>query len=72
MLLVQGGSDDTCPPRWARASYAALRAAGVRARLAWYPDEEHAFGPRFFAGMDRTIGFLDRELATNTTQEGSS
>ena len=63
LLIVQGGSDDTCPPRWARASYRALRAAGVEARLAWYDNEEHAFGPQFFAAMDRTIGFFDRQLA---------
>ncbi len=62
VLIVQGGSDDTCPPRWARASYAALQKAGVDADLAWYPDEEHAFGPRFFAAMDRTTGFFDRRL----------
>jgi dipeptidyl aminopeptidase/acylaminoacyl peptidase len=63
LLLVQGGSDDTCPPAWARASYRALQRAGVDAQLAWYPDEEHAFGPRFVAAMDRTIDFFDRRLA---------
>ena len=62
LLVVQGGSDDTCPPRWARASYAALTRAGVDARLAWFPDEEHAFGPRFVAAMDRTVRFLDGRL----------
>ncbi|MFN8195359.1 MAG: prolyl oligopeptidase family serine peptidase [Nocardioidaceae bacterium] len=62
LLVVQGGSDDTCPPRWARASFAALTRAGVAARLAWYPDEEHAFGPRFDAAMARTVRFLDRHL----------
>ena len=62
VLIVQGGSDDTCPPRWARASYAALQKAGVDAGLAWYPDEEHAFGPRFFAAMDRTTGVFERRL----------
>lgn len=63
LLIVQGGSDDTCPPRWARATHRALQEAGVDARLAWYDDEEHAFGPQFFAAMDRTIGFFDRRLA---------
>lgn len=62
LLIVQGGSDDTCPPRWARASYDALRRAGVDARLAWYADEEHAFGPRFLAAMDRTTRFFDDRL----------
>ena len=62
LLIVQGGRDDTCPPRWARASYRALRAARVPARLAWYADEQHAFGPQFTRAMDRTIGFFDRTL----------
>ena len=58
LLIVQGGRDDTCPPRWARASYRALRAAGSRP-AGVVPNEGHAFGPRFFAAMDRTIGLLD-------------
>ena len=62
VLIVQGGSDDTCPPAWARASYRALLRAGVEARLAWYADEEHAFGPRFEEAMARTVSFLEREL----------
>ncbi len=62
VLLVHGRFDSTCPPAWARASYRALRAAGVDARLAWYPDE-HAFGPSFFAAMARTTGFFRAELA---------
>jgi uncharacterized protein len=59
VLIIQGGSDDTCPPRWARATYRALREAGVDAQLAWYAEEEHAFGPQFFAAMDRAIAFFD-------------
>jgi dipeptidyl aminopeptidase/acylaminoacyl peptidase len=61
LLLVHGSSDSTCPPAWARASFRSLRAAGVDARLAWYPDE-HAFGPSFFAAMARTTGFFRSEL----------
>ena len=61
LLLVHGSSDSTCPPAWARASYRALRGAGVDARLAWYPDE-HAFGPSFLAAMARTTGFFRSEL----------
>jgi uncharacterized protein len=61
VLLVHGSSDSTCPPAWARASFRALRAADVDARLAWYPDE-HAFGPSFFAAMARTTGFFRAEL----------
>ncbi len=58
VLIVHGRFDDTCPPRWARESYRALRSNGVDAQLAWY-DDGHAFGPAFEAGMDRTIDFLD-------------
>lgn len=60
VLLIHGGSDDTCPPRWARDSHRLLREAGAPARLAWYADEEHAFGPRFNAAMDRSIAFFER------------
>ena len=56
---MQGGSDDTCPPRWARESFRSLRASGVEAELAWYPDEEHAFGPRFVEAMARTVRFFE-------------
>ena len=63
LLIVQGGNDSTCPPPWARATHRAARNAGVDARLAWYPIEEHAFGPRFFAAMDRTTRFFTGELA---------
>ncbi|PVG80838.1 peptidase S9 [Nocardioides gansuensis] len=58
VLTVQGGSDDTCPPRWARATHRALLRAGADSTLAWYADEEHAFGPRFFGAMDRTVAFF--------------
>jgi fermentation-respiration switch protein FrsA (DUF1100 family) len=61
LLLVHGRFDSTCPPAWARASYRSLRAAGVDAQLAWYPDE-HAFGPSFFAAMDRTTRFFRARL----------
>ena len=62
LLLVHGSSDSTCPPAWARASYRALRAEGVDAQIAWYPDE-HAFGPQFFAAMARTTRFFRAQLA---------
>ena len=60
VLLVHGGRDDTCPPRWARESFRALRQAGAPARLAWYPGEGHAFGPEFAAAMRRSIAFFER------------
>ena len=62
VLLVHGRFDDTCPPRWAAATYAALERAGVDAQLQWY-DDGHAFGPAFNAAMDRTVRFFDRLLA---------
>lgn len=58
VLLVHGRHDDTCPPRWARATHRALVAAGVDAQLAWY-DDGHAFGPQFDAAMRRTVRFFD-------------
>jgi dipeptidyl aminopeptidase/acylaminoacyl peptidase len=57
VLLVHGRFDDTCPPRWARATQRALTRAGVDATLEWY-DDGHAFGPAFVAAMDRTVRFL--------------
>ena len=62
VLLVHGRFDDTCPPAWATATYHALDAAGVNARLRWY-DDGHAFGPAFNAAMADTVGFFDRRLA---------
>lgn len=61
VLLVHGRFDDTCPPAWARATQAAMQQAGVDSTLAWY-DDGHAFGPAFFAGMDRTIRYFDQQL----------
>lgn len=57
VLLVHGRFDDTCPPRWARATQRALARAGVDSTLEWY-DDGHAFGPAFVAAMDRTVRFL--------------
>jgi dipeptidyl aminopeptidase/acylaminoacyl peptidase len=62
VLMVHGRVDDTCPPRWATATRQALVRAGVDAQLEWY-DDGHAFGPAFFAAMDRTIRFLDEQMA---------
>lgn len=57
VLAVHGRFDDTCPPRWARATQRAMQRAGVDAELEWY-DDGHAFGPAFFPAMERTVGFL--------------
>lgn len=61
VLLVHGRFDDTCPPPWATATHRALQRAGVTSVLEWY-DDGHAFGPAFFAAMDRTIRFLDNRM----------
>ncbi len=61
VLMVHGRFDDTCPPPWATATQRALVAAGVDSQLEWY-DDGHAFGPAFFAAMDRTIRFFDARL----------
>lgn len=57
VLLAHGRFDDTCPPQWARATQAALSAAGVDSRLRWY-DDGHAFGPEFDSAMADTLRFL--------------
>jgi dipeptidyl aminopeptidase/acylaminoacyl peptidase len=61
VLIVHGRFDDTCPPRWARATQAAMQRAGVDSTLEWY-DDGHAFGPAFNAAMDRTIRYFDDRL----------
>ncbi|HYO32715.1 MAG TPA: prolyl oligopeptidase family serine peptidase [Nocardioidaceae bacterium] len=61
VLLVHGRFDDTCPPRWARATQRALTRAGATSELVWY-DDGHAFGPAFNAAMKRTVQFFDRHL----------
>ena len=61
VLMVHGRFDDTCPPPWATATQRALVAAGVDSQLEWY-DDGHAFGPAFFAAMDRTTDFFDARM----------
>ena len=61
VLLVHGRYDDTCPPPWASATQRAMTRAGVDSQLEWY-DDGHAFGPAFFAAMDRTVRFFDARL----------
>lgn len=60
VLMIHGRSDDTCPPEWAEATYAALTQAGVDAELAWFEDG-HAFGPQFTASMDAIDAFLTQQ-----------
>lgn len=62
VLIHHGSADDTCPPRWSRATARAMRGAGIDVTLRTYPGEGHAFGPQFFESMERTDAFLDRHL----------
>jgi dipeptidyl aminopeptidase/acylaminoacyl peptidase len=63
LLIHHGTADDTCPIRWTRATYDALRAAGKDVTLREYDGEQHAFGPQWPLSMRRTVRFLDRHLA---------
>jgi dipeptidyl aminopeptidase/acylaminoacyl peptidase len=63
LLIHHGTSDDSCPIRWTRTSYAALQRAGKDAKLFVYDGEEHAFGPQWPLSMRRTVRFFDRQLA---------
>jgi dipeptidyl aminopeptidase/acylaminoacyl peptidase len=62
VLIHHGTADDTCPIRWSRETVRRLQHDGVDATLAEYPGEGHAFGPQFFASMERTGRFLDEHL----------
>ena len=61
VLMVHGRLDDTSPPRWAIATQRALTRAGVTSELAWY-DDGHAFGPAFYAAMNRSVRFFEGRL----------
>lgn len=63
LLIHHGTADESCPIRWSRQSFTALRRAGVRARMFVYPGEQHAFGPAWPTSMRRTVRFLDRHLS---------
>jgi dipeptidyl aminopeptidase/acylaminoacyl peptidase len=62
LLIHHGTADESCPIRWTRATYAALRREGKDARLFVYDGEHHAFGPQWPLSMRRTVRFLDRHL----------
>jgi dienelactone hydrolase len=47
VLLVQGTADEQIPAAWTRATYRALRRAGVKTRLVWIPG-----APHIMAGAD--------------------
>jgi dipeptidyl aminopeptidase/acylaminoacyl peptidase len=62
VLIHHGTADESCPLRWSRQSLAALRRAGVEARMFTYPGEPHAFGSAWPTSMRRTVRFFDRHL----------
>jgi dipeptidyl aminopeptidase/acylaminoacyl peptidase len=62
LLIHHGTADESCPIRWSRASYAALRRAGVDTRLFVYPGEPHAFIDAWPTSMRRTVRFFERNL----------
>lgn len=62
LLIHHGTADQSCPIRWSRQSYAALRRAGVDVRMLTYPGEPHAFETAWPASMRRTVRFFARHL----------
>jgi dipeptidyl aminopeptidase/acylaminoacyl peptidase len=64
VLIHHGTLDESCPVRWSRTTQRLLRRAGVDSRLEIYRGEQHAFGPQWPLSMERTVGFLRRELRT--------
>lgn len=60
VLVQHGGSDRTCPPRWARATVEALEDADVKVRSNIHPGADHTFeGRTFSTAMERTAVFDD-------------
>ncbi|NUR06403.1 MAG: alpha/beta fold hydrolase [Nocardioidaceae bacterium] len=62
VLIQHGTVDDTCPPRWTRATYRAMKAAGVDVTLRWYAGEGHTFYGAWPLSMRRTVAFLRAHL----------
>jgi dipeptidyl aminopeptidase/acylaminoacyl peptidase len=61
--IHHGTADTVCPPRWSRATMAALRAGGGDARLHLYPGQEHRFHGRAWSTfLHRTVRFLHARL----------
>ena len=63
VLVQHGGSDRTCPVRWAKETVDALEDADVDVRSDVYPGADHTFeGKTFTRAMDRTVDFFDDHL----------
>jgi dipeptidyl aminopeptidase/acylaminoacyl peptidase len=62
VLMHHGTADESCPLRWAHATYDALQAADVTSRLLIYPGEPHAFIADWELSIRRTTRFFDRHL----------
>ncbi|GAB2591249.1 alpha/beta hydrolase family protein [Microlunatus antarcticus] len=63
VLVQHGGSDRTCPVRWARSTVDALEDADVDVTSNVYPGADHTFeGATFSRAMDRTVDFFDDHL----------
>lgn len=62
LLIHHGTADESCPVRWSRATYRALKRAGADARLEIYPGEPHAFEAAWPDSMRLTVRFFDRHL----------
>jgi dipeptidyl aminopeptidase/acylaminoacyl peptidase len=58
VMMHHGRLDESCPYRWATATYAALRDAGVDVTLHTYENEGHTFYPEWELSMRRTVEFL--------------
>jgi dipeptidyl aminopeptidase/acylaminoacyl peptidase len=62
VLIHHGTLDDTCPLRWSRETARLMERDGVDVALAESTGEGHAFGPQFFASMERTGRYLRQHV----------
>lgn len=62
VLVHHGTEDDTCPPRWARATVDALEDEGVDVTLRTYEGEGHTFEGQWQRSIERTEAFFDEHL----------